>query len=1349
MRASRPLMPLFLLLIVNCMSSSWGYEIEFLRNGDELIVDVRFKGDDPALSLPIQISPEFEPTVAVLEPTHPQGDLVTITPIGYMGDARVAILTIRPTGGRIKLKVKTGVFQSGSSPQPERPFDAFLNSLLPNYTPLSTSRLYPAPASKTWTPPKPACKIYVDKDGIYHLSYSELRSAGVPLRGVDPRSFRMFNRGKPIPLFVAGESDGRFDPGDYIEFWGEPNRDDYTDLNVYWLTWGLGRGERMALKDAGTSVDKIADRCRVTEHFEVDAFRGGLGYISDLESFFFWRSITPVKSKRVRFDLYGVQFPDEVKFRALFYGRSLTQHHLLLYLNGAPIGDMRWSGQSRATAEAIIPAGVIRNGANFLVMRCPGDTESGEVEQVILDWIEVEYTKRLIAHEDMLFFESPMIKDDVTFRLSGFSQKSVEVYRDGWVKFVNLKFEKDELGYSVRFTDVPAGARYIALTPDHKLKPRRIELDEPSTLRNPSNSADYLIIVYDAFINALKRFVQHRSKRLKVFVAKTSDIYDEFNYGILSPRAIRDFLRYTYFHWRRPAPSYVLLMGDSTWNKRQVNFVPTYYFNSFKFGPAATDNLLACVSGDDPLPDMFIGRIPARTPREVEEITGKIIRQEREMSLGDWRRRLVFVAAPGWFESSSEKLIFDFVPPSYELRRIYTDKGSLHYGTSDDLIRAINEGCALVHFTGHGGGSIWSDERIFAQEHVQQLHNPTLLPFVVSFTCFTAYFDNPGFRGLGEELLMYPDGGAIGVLGSTGLGWIKGDYLLERGFFSALFDHNFRKLGPTVVAAKFLTPSYMLIYDILNLYNLLGDPYSDVPLPKWKIEMEILPTSDGKAVKVVGKLPEVDGEIRLILMGDDGPLDDLRISAENGRFESELRDLPAGVDLSIAAYLQNGVEDAIGAVKFRLANDDEVDLSISSSSINLIEDEGEKFLSIKVDNLGGKSSGPFEVKVWIGDEVQTITVPAVKGRWSTTVRIRLPGISSETKIVVEVDPRNEIKESNEGNNRAEKTLIPSSSNVTSLYGGKVESVDGRVICEFAPGSVPESVVVSIIRRPIYLFDSSQPSLQPVSDAYEIKSDIPIHDTRFRISFKAEREKGMGIYRWEESPGMWVRALERGFEGEVDELGIYAICLSDDKVPPKISLNVIDRQLEIDGTFCSENPIISITISDENGVQTADLYLDGTPVSPDDYDFSRMERRTEEATLTWEPNLKEGKHMVRVVAYDTSLNSSEATLKLTVGGEMKIKAIANHPNPFSEKTWIAYLLTQGGDEVEIKIFSTSGRLLRRLKYLPARAGYNEVSWDGRDEDGNPVSNGVYFYKVIVRSGDKTVSKTGKMVIWRGG
>jgi hypothetical protein len=70
---------------------------------------------------------------------------------------------------------------------------------------------------------------------------------------------------------------------------------------------------------------------------------------------------------------------------------------------------------------------------------------------------------------------------------------------------------------------------------------------------------------------------------------------------------------------------------------------------------------------------------------------------------------------------------------------------------------------------------------------------------------------------------------------------------------------------------------------------------------------------------------------------------------------------------------------------------------------------------------------------------------------------------------------------------------------------------------------------------------------------------------------------------------------------------------------------------------------------------------------------------------------------------------------------------NRPNPFSPETRIAFDLRQAG-RVDLGIYSVDGRLIRTLVGEERAAGAYEVSWDGRDAEGQKVVGGVYFYKL---------------------
>ena len=90
-------------------------------------------------------------------------------------------------------------------------------------------------------------------------------------------------------------------------------------------------------------------------------------------------------------------------------------------------------------------------------------------------------------------------------------------------------------------------------------------------------------------------------------------------------------------------------------------------------------------------------------------------------------------------------------------------------------------------------------------------------------------------------------------------------------------------------------------------------------------------------------------------------------------------------------------------------------------------------------------------------------------------------------------------------------------------------------------------------------------------------------------------------------------------------------------------------------------------------------------------------------------------------------------------------LANYPNPFNPETWIPYQLSESAD-VSVSIYAVDGRLVRRLDLGHQSAGvYQSRSraayWDGRNEFGERVASGLYFYTLT--AGDFTATR--KMLI----
>ena len=82
--------------------------------------------------------------------------------------------------------------------------------------------------------------------------------------------------------------------------------------------------------------------------------------------------------------------------------------------------------------------------------------------------------------------------------------------------------------------------------------------------KDTNNGADYIIITHDDLKGAVSPLAEHRKNNgYRVKVITTREIYNEFSGGIFTPQAIKDFLKYTYRNWKRPAPEFVLLVGDA------------------------------------------------------------------------------------------------------------------------------------------------------------------------------------------------------------------------------------------------------------------------------------------------------------------------------------------------------------------------------------------------------------------------------------------------------------------------------------------------------------------------------------------------------------------------------------------------------------------------------------------------------------------------------------------------------------------------------------------------------------------------------------------------------------------
>ena len=213
----------------------------------------------------------------------------------------------------------------------------------------------------------------------------------------------------------------------------------------------------------------------------------------------------------------------------------------------------------------------------------------------------------------------------------------------------------------------------------------------------------------------------------------------------------------------------------------------------------------------------------------------------------------------------------------------------------------------------------------------------------------------------------------------------------------------------------------------------------------------------------------------------------------------------------------------------------------------------------------------------------------------------------------------------------------------------------------------------------------------------------------------------------------------------------------DTTPPDLQVT-FDGMPIVTGDYVSPRPSILITLFDNSPLAIRDtasvtLRLDNRRIpyaGNPEITFDSTVSDNKKVEVQFRPTLEKGGHTLLVDARDASSNlAGGATYRVdfTVETTPQILDVYNYPNPFAQETDFTFNLT-GADvpnDLTIKIYTVAGRLIRTIEVPVSslRFGFNRIRWDGRDNDGNEVANGVYFYSLVLKSGESTVAQTQRM------
>lgn len=171
----------------------------------------------------------------------------------------------------------------------------------------------------------------------------------------------------------------------------------------------------------------------------------------------------------------------------------------------------------------------------------------------------------------------------------------------------------------------------------------------------------------------------------------------------------------------------------------------------------------------DAMPDLLTGRLPASNQSEAQKIVEKVINFEppKQHSWEVFAGTDTFQTAYPEGEYLSNYMINNFAFNNSSITRLYETTGNLTRGS---FIEKINQGPSLVSFAGHGlSRSLMLGMEEYKFSDAIRQYNRKMKPLFVDLSCLATRFAD--YDCLAEGLLLNPNGGGIGYMGSTRLAW--------------------------------------------------------------------------------------------------------------------------------------------------------------------------------------------------------------------------------------------------------------------------------------------------------------------------------------------------------------------------------------------------------------------------------------------------------------------------------------------------------------------------------------------------------------------------------------------------
>jgi hypothetical protein len=666
-----------------------------------------------------------------------------------------------------------------------------------------------------------AAKLVVKHDGFYRITIAELVTAGIDPHA-DPEKLQLYADGRQIPISVQTDGKGQVSS---VEFYGVGLDTASTDARIYWLISGVEAGLRMQQGKWSGGASGSSSFLFGIERRDRTVYFSGLRN-GERENFFgAVIASEPVDQTLMLSNLDSGASGQAIVDIAL-RGVTTRQHRVWAYVNGTFAGELLFDGQSQGQARFTLAMSELREGSN--VLRFVAQGGAGDVS--LVDYTRISYWRKFVADDNRLQL---IVNGGQQTTVSGFTNSAIRVIditdseaAEEIVASVEPDVEPDGGGFSATFASARSGERrLLAITDDGAERPARISANRASSLRAPNHTADLVIITRRDFFPAFEGLAKLRaSQGFKSELIDAEDIYDEFNFGNKSPQAVKDFLQYAKTNWKR-GPRFVLLGADSSYDPKNYlgfgdwDIAPSKLIDTALMETASDDWFVDF--NNDGLPELAVGRLPARSLGEATAMVAKIIDYEHSPSSEEML--LVADVSDTYDFAQTNASLKRLIPPNLRVNQI--DRASSDPATVRSLLLdAINRGPRVVSYAGHGSMRSWRGEFLTSEDArlMDNVHHPS---FFTLMTCLNGYGFDPIQDSLSESLIK-TEGGAIAVWSSSGMTHPDEQAAMNRALYRLLFGKKARQktIGEIVVRAKEATSNS----DIRRTWILIGDPTTTI-----------------------------------------------------------------------------------------------------------------------------------------------------------------------------------------------------------------------------------------------------------------------------------------------------------------------------------------------------------------------------------------------------------------------------------------------------------------------------------------------------------------------------------------